>query len=197
MLMNEIMVMTRPSARYWLALLLIPFATIVAVAMPLGIYLSVAHAEPSRPLIIAIWGCLTLAVLAYCILHDPQVLTWTITKNELRRGKKRNDIVIPFEEIESIVTGMPLQCPWYLQPTRFHPGYRNLLVLRKTALLLRLQGGRLLPLNLMTAQYENGYALMEYLLRSNDSKVVGPESYTEAEIRRLTSAIGFNRIIKT
>jgi len=192
--MNAV-VMTKPSQQFWLQLLFIPFATVVAVAMPLGIYVSITHADVSRSVALVIWACLSAIVLGYCIVHDPHVLTWTLTENDLRRGRKRNDIVISFEEIDSIVIGLPPHLPWYLQLTRFHRACRNLVALRRMTLLLRLHGGRLLPLNLMTVQYQNGQALMESLLRLNESKVTGPETYTEAEIRRLKSAVGFNRII--
>ncbi len=189
---------TKPSSRYWLGLLFVPFATFVFVAMALGIYRAVTDAEVSRSSILMAWGIITLLIIVWCVLRDSHVLTWTLTETDLRRGKNQDDLVIPFDDIESIVLGLPPRLPWFFRIARFHPrsrgAYRNLMVLRSTAFLLRLRDGRIMPLNFMTAQYQNGQAFMEAFLRLNASKVIGPESYTDAEIRRLGVA-PLNRIV--
>ena len=166
--------------------------------MALGIYRSLTEAEISRGAILKIWGIITFVIILWCVLRDPHVLTWTLTKTDIRRGKNRADLVIQFDEIESIVLGLPPQLPCFFRISRFLPGsrgaYRNLVALRSMALLLRLRGGRIMPLNFMTAQYQNGQIFMEAFLRLNASKVIGSESYTDAEIRRLSTA-ALNRIV--
>ena len=68
-------------------------------------------------------------------------------------------------------------------------------LLMRTAFLLRLRGGRMMPLNFMTFQYQNGRTFMEAFLRLNTAKIVGPESYTQAEMRKLGVA-GLNRMVR-
>ena len=144
--------------------------------MALGIYRAVTDAEVSRSSILMAWGIITLVIILWCVLRDPHVLTWTLTETDVRRGKNQDDLVIPFDDIESIVLGLPPRLPWFFRIARFHPrsrgAYRNLVVLRSTAFLLRLRGGRIMPLNFMTAQYQNGQAFMEAFLPTQTARSI-------------------------
>jgi hypothetical protein len=51
-----------------------------------------------------------------------------------------------------------------------------------------------MPLTFLTAQYRDGQRMMEEFLRLNAGKIVGPETYTDVEIRRLGTA-SLNRIM--
>ena len=191
---------TKPSTQYWLGLLFIPVATFIFTAMALGLYgRLMKDAVISRNDVLMAWVIITIVVILWCILRDPHVLTWTLTETEPRRGKNQDDLVIPFADIESIVLGLPPRLPWFFRITRFDPHghgmYDKLVLLRRTAFLLRLRGGRMMPLNFMTFQYQNGRTFMEAFLRLNTAKIVGPESYTQAEMRKLGVA-GLNRMVR-
>lgn len=55
-------------------------------------------------------------------------------------------------------------------------------------MLLRLSRNRYLPLNLAYTFLDRGQDFMEELLRRNEGRIVGRETYTEDEIRGLASA---------
>lgn len=128
------LVTVRPNPRVWWGLLFIPLATFVFLAIALGVYRAIAGSEVSRTALLWIWGILTVAVLAWSIVRDPHLLTWSLTERDLRRGKKQHNLVIPFDDIESIVIGMPPRLPWFFRIARFHPrssgAYRNLVTVR-------------------------------------------------------------------
>lgn len=187
-----------PSRQYWIGLLFIPLATFVLLAIALGAYRTVADAEVSRPFLLSAWMIFTLLAVVWCVIRDPQVLTWSLTSAELCRGKTHYNLVIPFCDIESIVIGLPPRLPWFFRIARLNPRsrgtYENLVTLRSTALLLRLRGGRIMPLTFLTAQYRDGAQMMREFLRLNAAKIVGPETYTEREIRKLGTT-SLNRIV--
>lgn len=181
-----------PSSRYWFGLLFIPLATFFFFAIALGIYVDVSGASVSRPMFFSAWVVLTLFIMGWSVVRDRQNLTWSLTSTELRRGKTAPNLVIPFDDIESIVLGLPSQLPWFLRLARVHPAshaaHRNLVTVRSTAFLLRLRDRRLLPLTFLTGQYRDGERMMREFLRLNAAKIVGGETYTEAEIRCLATA---------
>jgi hypothetical protein len=180
-----------PSSRYWLGLLFIPLATFFVLTITLGIYVEVSGANFSRPSFFSVWAALTIFLLGWSIIRDRQNLTWSLTNTEIWRGNGIPNLVIPFDEIESIVIGLPSHLPWFLRLARVHPAshaaHQNLVTVRSTALLLRMSGRRLMPLTFLTGQYRGGEQMREFL-RLNAAKIVGRDTYSDAEIRCLATA---------
>ena len=98
-----------------------------------------------------------------------------------------------FDDIESIVIGVPPRLPWFLRWARIHPAYQRSLAVRCASIFVRLRGGRRIPLNFVTGQFLDGHLLMEQFVRQRASKIVGQETYTERELRRMERA-DLNRI---
>jgi hypothetical protein len=183
----------RPHPKFWGMLLFIPLATMVFLAFPLGFITALSDWKPSRPLLIGAWAVLTLAVIAWCVIRDPELLTWTLTTSDLRRGRRRQQVIFEFDDIESIVVGVPARLPWYLRWMRVHPAYSRALAVRGASIFVRLRGGRRIPLNFVTGQFLYGHTLMEQFIRQHASKIVGPDTYTEQELHRMERA-DLNRI---
>lgn len=177
----------------WWTLLVIPLATIVFLAFPLVFITALTDWKLSRPLLIGTWAVLTVAVIACCAIRDPELLTWTLTTSNLRRGRRQQRVVFEFDEIESIVVGVPPRLPWYLRWARIHPAYSRALAVRSASIFVRLRGGRRIPLNFVTGQFVDGQTLMEQFVQLHASKVVGPNSYTEQELCRMERA-DLNRV---
>ena len=172
-------------------MLFLPIGMSVVVAMLLGIFRALFHREISKTTIIAIWAGLATLVFVWGVLREPKELIWTLTAIDLRRGRKRNDLVISFDEIQSIVIGLPE----FQSAARLQFLFADLVTLRRGVLLLRLAGGRLMALNLNPTIYRNGVALMDAFLRLNATKVIGAESYTPVEVQALNKPI-LNRIVR-
>jgi hypothetical protein len=173
--------------------LFIPLATIVLLAFPLAIITSLSDWKPSRPLLICVWATLTVAVIAWGAIRDPELLTWTLTTSDLRRGRSQPWVVFDFDDIQSIVVGVPPRLPWYWRWARIHPAYSGALAVRASSIFVRLRGGRGIPLNFVTGQFLGGQALMEQFVRQHASKIVGSDTYTEQELHRIERA-NLNRI---
>lgn len=174
-------------------LLFIPLATIVFLAFPLGFISALSEWKPSRPLLIGVWAVLSVAIIAWCAIRDPELLTWTLTTSDLRRGRRQPQVVFTFDDIESIVVGVPPRLPWYLRWMRIHPAADRALAVRSASIFVRLSGSRRIPLNFVTGQFLDGQTLMEQFVRQHASKIVGPETYTEQELHRM-ERVDLNRI---
>lgn len=157
-------------------LLFIPVATLVFLAIPLGIATAIGGWNPSLPFLISLWAILTTAVIIWSVRRDPELLTWTLTNSDLRRGKREPHVMFSFQEIETIVVGVPSRLP-----------------VRAASIFVRLRGGRRIPLNFVTGQFLDGHSLMEQFLQLNTAKIVGPETFTEQELRKMRRA-DLNRI---
>jgi hypothetical protein len=146
--------------------------------------------DPSIALFLWIAG--TIAFAGWNAIRAPRLLTWTLTENSLRRGKTGRDLVIQFDEIESIVVGLPgLSAPLI----KLSRNYWEMVRERGKALFVRLRGGRVIQLSLSTFHYHGGEKLMKEFLRLNATKVVGFGTYSFEERKRSTWA-GVNMIVK-
>ncbi len=45
-------------------------------------------------MIIGLWLALSLAIMVWCAVHDPELLTWTLTETDLRRGRRAQHVVL-------------------------------------------------------------------------------------------------------
>ncbi|MCU1292631.1 MAG: hypothetical protein JWP08_1481 [Bryobacterales bacterium] len=187
------LITARPHPKFWWMLLFIPLATVVFLALPLAFITALSDWKPSRPLLIGAWAAITAAVMAWCVIRDPESLTWTLTTSDLRRGQRRQQVIFEFNDIESVVIGVPSRLPWYLCWMRVHPAYSRALGVRGASIFVRLRGDRRIPLNFVTGQFLNGQELMEQFVRQHASKIVGPETYTEQELHRMERA-DLNRV---
>ena len=181
-------VTTCPNRRYWLGLLFVPLATIVLVATGLGIYHAITLAAIPNHITFVAWALVTLLAYIWFIARDPENLTWTLTKKELRRGLDQDDLVIAFDEIESIIPGLPRLSSWSSHLGRILPGgqgaWHGSAPQQTTAFLLRLSGERCVLLDFSAAPQENGRALMEAFLQLNAAKIIGRKNDSEAGISK-------------
>jgi hypothetical protein len=184
----KVIIATKPHPKAWLPVLFLPVATFVFVAITVGIMQSLGMAFAHHAFVWA-WVAVTLVILIWSALRDPELLTWTLTTQDLRRGKRTPKVMLRFQEIESIVIGMPVRLPWYIKLAAFHPfahyAYQNLERVRESTLLVRLSGRRYMPLNFLTGQFVNGQELMRAFISLNESKIVGKKTYTKDEERML------------
>jgi hypothetical protein len=155
----------------WWMLLLIPIATVVLLAIPLGIATTLGGWTPSLPFFIGVWAVLTTAVVVWSLRRDPELLTWTLTNSDLRRGKREPRVMFSFQDIETIVVGVPSRFP-----------------VRAASIFVRLRGGRRIPLNFVTGQFIDGHSLMKQFIQLNAGKIVGPETFTRQELRKMRRA---------
>jgi len=102
-------------------------------------------------------------------------------------------VVFQFDEIESIVLGVPAKFPWYLRWMQIHPNYNAALAVRSASVFVRLHGRRRMPLNFVTSQFLYGREVMQEFVNRNAAKVVGPETFTEEELRKMERA-DLNRV---
>lgn len=193
LLANPPLAVARPHPKLWLQILLVPMFTIVLVAMPVGMITSITAWQPKPPMIIGLWLALSLAIMVWCAVRDPELLTWTLTEMDLRRGRHAQQVVLSFDEIESIIVGVPPVLPWYLRWMRLHPNGNAALQIRSASILVRLQGGRRIPLNFVTGQFVDGPSFMDRFLQLHQDKLVGQDTYTPAERKKLETA-DLNRI---
>ncbi len=94
---------------------------------------------------------------------------------------------------------MPGKLPWVVTLMLWIPGSRGnakLIVEQlQIALVLRLSGGRLLPIQLWSWNRVGGRELMAALVERYRTSLRSPADYTEAEARALAVLFALNRII--
>ena len=199
--MSTFIIRSVPKRAYWfMGIWLYPIACFVFTSVLLIPTSSLFHYHVSRPQILASWATVTLAISALAYVRDYRRLYYTLTSETLIWGRGNSAEIIPFSEIDSIVTGLPDRLPWWIRIQRFGggPGTYQVLAARwKSVPVLRLRGSRYLPLDTGTGRlfFRDFDTLVAELLRLNAPKVTGPGSYDEREIRCLVAA-RYN-IIKT
>jgi len=169
---------TRPSSSYWTRLLFVPLTTLVFVVAGAGLYHVTMRAEITADFVFAAWLIITPLVLIWSLVNDPENLTWTLTKKDLRLGLDQDDLVIAFDEIESIIPGLP-RLPLMSRLGHFLPGGYGVCHgsagQQGTAFLLRLRNGRSVLLDFSTPSQEDGQTLMKAFLEINAAKIIGRE----------------------
>jgi hypothetical protein len=136
------------------------------------------------------WIAGTIIFAAWIVIRAPYMMTWSLTETGLRRGKNGRGLVISFDEIESIVIGLPDLAPFL----RLSRNYEQMTRDRRGAFFVRLSGRRVIQLTFLTFHYRGGAKLMKEFLRLNAAKVVGRETYSQDELRKF-SRTGVNRIV--
>jgi hypothetical protein len=191
--MTDPIVRSTPKPYYWfISILVYPVAAIVFTAVLIRPVLLLAGMDlRGRPLIL-VWLLITALVAAWAYIRDYRRLHYTLSPQSITIGRGAAATIVPFTEIESIVLALPDRLAWWLRMQRFNPKgraiYQNIIRARELTLLLRLTNSRYLPLNLSYNFLANGHSFLAAFIRSNESKIVGPETYTEQEIQGLTSA---------
>jgi len=188
----ESFVTVRPSRLWWVAWAGLALAcTCMFSAWFLGIVCILTDWKPGLPGLLWVWGGLMVIVLAWVLRPMARQMTWTLTANDLRQGKRRPKVIFRFDEIEFIVIGVPVRAPRL--PLRILPAVRWAWELRCTSIVVRLHGGRRILLNFLSKQFLNGHLLLERFVRLHEAKVVGSDTYTDQELRKMQRA-GLNRI---
>lgn len=145
--------------------------------------------KPERWEVIALWMAVTTAIVGWTIRHDYRHVCYTLLSDAIELGRGTHATRIGFDEIESIVTGLPEKLHWIFRLQRFNPKsrglHRNIVQARENTLLLRLHGDRYLPLNTSYASLANGRKFMTDFIELNRAKLVGRKTYTEREIAGL------------
>ena len=137
-----------------------------------------------------VWIATTVIFAAWVAIRGLFMLRWSLTETSLRRGKHGDGLVILFDDIESIVIGLPEVSPLLGLSRQYH----DMVQQRRTGFFVRLRGGRVIQLAFQTFHYRGGATLMEEFLRLNVTKVVGRETYSQHELRKF-AWIGVNKIV--
>jgi len=178
---------TRPSSNYWMRLLFVPLTTLVFTVAGAGLYHVTMAAEVSRYYIFMAWLIVTPLALIWSLVYETENLTWTLTPKDLRLGLDQDDLVITFDEIESIVPGLP-RLPLLFRLGHFLPsGYgicHASAIRQNTAFLLRLRDGRSVLLDFTAPSQEDGQTLMKAFLQINEAKIIGRENCVPAEVAK-------------
>jgi hypothetical protein len=115
-----------------------------------------------------------------------------VTPDSLEVGRRPRETVVDFAEIESIGEGLSVGESLFMRAGRLEHTSRvvigHLAAIRRDSLLIRLAGGRYLALYISPVHFASPDDLRMSLLERNCEKIVGADSYTQAEIRRLKNA---------
>jgi hypothetical protein len=111
---------------------------------------------------------------------------WRLTDSELVGGWS-GGLRLPLSSIEKVIVGLPAEWPIPGMDKVSSPRLREALVLGKDrSLLLKFQGGAMLPLTLH--RIPNGSALLSELVSRLQDRVATNHSYSEKETRLLRRA---------
>jgi hypothetical protein len=190
-----------PKRGYWLiGIWLYPIVSLMVAAVILLPIAALLGHHVTLLQTIASWLAVTLGVSAWAYTHDYRRLHFTLTPDALLFGRGAYATVIPFSEIESIVMGLPDKLPWWIRSQRFggrrDGTYQMHVAYWKSVPVLKLRGSRYLPLSAGTIRlFMRDYdTLVAELLRLNESKIVGRETWDDREADKLTAA-RYNTII--
>ena len=185
----ESLITVRAAWIWWVAWVMVAFAAMgIFSAWSLGSVCILTGWKPGLPGLLCVWGALVATFMA-CVVHMAQMMTWTLTATDLRQGKRRPIVVFRFDEIESMVIGVPMRPPRFPRGEKILPVLQSIRELHRTSVLVRLQGDRRILLNLLSAQFRNGPLLMRQFLQLNEAKVVGTDTYTERELSKIQRAV--------
>lgn len=191
-------ILARPKPTYWLSYLLVmPLAGfMVAAFIVVGGSAMLDH-KTTREEILTAWAVATTLITLFALNVDRRKPHFELTDSALRIGRGSYATVIPLEEIESAVFGLPEYTPWWFCVLRFAPQSRGahqfISMTRANTLFIRFGERRYVPLCLYYTWMQNGRELMESLREQLRDKLVGAESYTAAEVKALGLA-KFNRV---
>jgi hypothetical protein len=180
----------------WRAFLLVA-AGWLAVG-PLAVWLLVQHLRLDTPREIALGvGFLVSAIGIICMLIVFRTAYFAIARDQLQIGRSPRETIVSFAEIESIVEGLPAQQSLTIRSGRIshysEMSYRKLAHMRGDAIFLRLSGGRYLAFYISSSLFANAHTVRMCLLERNRSNLVGDDSYTPEEVKRLGN-VAFNAI---
>ncbi len=191
-------IIARPKPTYWLSYLLVmPVAGFMFAAfIVVGGSAMLGH-KPTRPEMLSAWAIVTTLITLFALNIDRRRPHFELTDTALRIGRGSYATVIPLEEIESAVFGLPEYTPWWFRIMRYAPqssgSHHFISMMRANSLFIRLGERRYVPLCLYFTWMQNGRELMEALRERLHDKLVGAESYTAAEVKALGLA-KFNRV---
>jgi hypothetical protein len=191
-------ILARPKPTYWLSYLLVmPLAGFMVAAFIVVGGSAVLGHKPTREEILSAWAIATTLITLFALNVDRRKPHFELTETALRIGRGSYATVIPLEEIESAVFGLPEFTPWWFCVLRFAPQSRGahqfISMTRANTLFIRFGERRYVPLCLYYTWMLNGRELMEALRERLREKIVGAESYTAAEVKALGLA-KFNRV---
>jgi len=191
-------ILARPKPTYWLSYLLVmPLAGFMFAAfIVVGGSELIGH-KTTRGEILTAWVVATTLVTLFALNVDRRKPHFELTDTALRIGRGSYATVIPLEEIESAVFGLPELTPLWFRLLRYAPQSRGshhfISMMRANSLFIRFGQRRYVPLCLYFTWIQNGRELMEALRERLREKLVGAESYTAAEVKALGLA-KFNRV---
>lgn len=155
------------------------------------------HAGWTREVALGLWALVsTVAIIAtWATIRTAHI---AVAPNYLQIGRSPRETIVDFSEIESLVEGLPAQESAMMKMGRWShysaPAMERVSRLRREIIFLRLSGGRFLALYISTIVFANAHSLRMALLERNRNKLVGADSYTPEEIKRLGNVNFQNRI---
>jgi len=153
--------------------------------------------DPAPEITLALWA-LVSGVGSICTLAGIRATYFAVTSSQLQIGRSPRETIVEFSEIESIVVGLPAQQSLFPRIGRYlphsAPGHRRMARRRRNAIFIRLRGERYVALSIPRIIVANVESLNSTLLWLNRSKVVGADSYTPKEIKRLRNVCYYNRV---
>jgi hypothetical protein len=191
-------IIARPKPTYWLSYLLVmPVAGFMLAAFVVVGGSELLGHKPTRAEMLTGWAVATTLVTLFALNVDRRKPHFELTDTTLRIGRGPDATVIPLEEIESAVFGLPEHTPWWFRVLRFAPQSRGthqfISMTRANTLFIRFGEGHYVPLCLYYTWMQNGSELMEALQERLCEKMVGAESYSAAEVKALGLA-KFNQV---
>jgi hypothetical protein len=191
-------IIARPKWYYWLNYLwLTPMAGIVFSALIIGGIGGHFGYKPTRPEMLEWFIIFATVFTLFALNTDRRKPHYELTDTTLRLGRSSYVKVIPLEEIESVVHGLPAYTPWWFRLMRYgpksHGAHRFISIARANTLFIRFSNHRCVPLFLLYSWMHNGPEIMVALHERLRDKFVGHDSYTPAEVKALGFTV-FNRV---
>jgi hypothetical protein len=189
-------IIARPRPTYWLSYLLVmPLAGFIFNAMLLVGIGGLLDYKPTRPELFTGWAITTALITLFALNVDRRKPHFELTDTTLCIGRGTYATVIPLAEIESAVFGLPEHTPWWFRMMRWanRGAHHCISAARANSLFIRFDERRYVPLCLYYTWVQNGPELMNALRERLHDKLVGPESYTAAEVKAL-GLPKFNRV---
>ncbi len=180
--MSEKSVKVVPKLVYWLSYpLVFPIGGFILFAVVGGVVAEILGFELIKPVILT--GFVTTSLLTcWGIFKDFQRMFFELDTHFLTVGRGPKQVRVAIDEIEAVMLGLPNDVPWWMK-TRVLRETVN--TMRTHSLVLRLKGNRVLPLVNGIRLLKNGEEFLNALLRENQQKVRGSDSYTVAETKSL------------
>ncbi len=188
----------RPGATYWAQYLLFgPMVGVMFGAISTTVF-RVYFRDWSPRALLAVVICFGMvgctAVITFGVARDRKKLRCDLFPDRLviGAGAGRQDVV--FEQIESIVVGLPPSVSWIAKVGALHPAGAAVNQLRANSLVVRMRSRRAIALHLGLMRAKNGPFLLQKFVELNAGKFRQVAEYTDEE-RKAFSLIALNRII--